>query len=596
MRASSPGYARFAWGTLAGTLLVILWGAFVRASGSGAGCGSHWPLCNGEIVPHSAAWATIVEFGHRATSGLALLAVVGLWWGARSRFSAKEPTRRAAGWSLFFMVTEALIGAGLVLLEYVADDTRVARGFWVAGHLLNTFFLVAALTACAGWASGMAPPSLRGRRSVVTLLALASVGVLLIGVSGAVTALGDTLFPVSSYEEGRAATFSETAHIFVRLRIWHPMLAVLVGFVVLLTAGLVHRASPGPAVRRAALSLVTLYTTQMLIGLLNLWWLAPTWLQLTHLLVADLIWIELVLLALAALARPASCRGVAGPAESRAMTEDPVRADGPAEAPPQSLREIPHVLGNARRAFGLLVQADGRLAVSLVVLTLGAALLPVSIAWVGKRLIDDVVAAGQGDVAAGSLALWWVALEFVLVLARSSIAQWTQLAQAQLRMALGLKVNTMILEKAVNVSYGRFEDPTFNDQLSQARREASSRPLDVVRQLLLLLRNVITLAGYATILAGFSGWAVLALLSSTLPPFIAEARFGRKAFLLNRSRMFDNRRAHYIEVLLSREETAKEVSYSRSRMFCSSVTARFSRGFIAKIERWPAEGPPGPWF
>ena len=264
------------------------------------------------------------------------------------------------------------------------------------------------------------------------------------------------------------------------------------------------------------------------------------------------------------------------------MTEDPVQGDGPEGAPPRRLREITHVLGNARRAFGLLVEADRRLAFGIVLLTFGAALLPVSIAWVGKRLIDDVVSAGQGVAGAGTAALWWVALECVLVVSRSSVSQLTQLAQVQLRLALGLKVNTLILEKAVNVSYRHFEDADFNDKLSQARREASSRPLDVVRQLLLLVRNGITLAGYATILAGFSGWAVLVLLGSALPPFLAEARFGRKAFLLNRSRMFDNRRAHYIEVLLSKEETAKEV-----KLF--SLSGLLLRRYRAFFERFHAE-------
>lgn len=263
------------------------------------------------------------------------------------------------------------------------------------------------------------------------------------------------------------------------------------------------------------------------------------------------------------------------------MTENPARGDGPAEVPPRRLREISHVLRNARKAFGLLVEADRRLAVGIVLLTFGAALLPVSIAWVGKRLIDDVVAAGQGVAGAGTSALWWVALECVLVVGRSSVAQVTQLAQVQLRLALGLKVNTLILEKAVNVSYRHFEDADFNDKLSQARREASSRPLDVVRQLLLLVRNSITLAGYATILAGFSGWAVVVLLGSALPPFLAEARFGRRAFLLNRSRMFDNRRAHYIEVLLSREETAKEV-----KLFSlSGLLLRRYRAFFEKFHQ-----------
>ena len=198
MRKPLPGYARFAWVTLGLTLFVILWGAFVRASGSGAGCGSHWPLCNGEMVPHSPAWATVVEFGHRVSSGVSLLLVIGLWWGARRRFAAGNPVRRAAGWSLFFMVTEALIGAGLVLFEYVADDARVARGFWVSGHLVNTFLLVGSMAACAAWASGWKPGGLRGQGGVAGLLLTALAGVLLLAMGGAVTALGDTLFPAAT--------------------------------------------------------------------------------------------------------------------------------------------------------------------------------------------------------------------------------------------------------------------------------------------------------------------------------------------------------------------------------------------------------------
>lgn len=302
MRTPLPGYARFAWATLLFTLFVILWGAFVRATGSGAGCGSHWPLCNGEVVPHSPAWATVIEFGHRLTSGLSLLLVVGLWWGARRRFLPRAPARRAAGWSLFFMVTEALIGAGLVLFEYVADDARVARGFWVAGHLLNTFLLVAAMTACAGWASGIERPRFEGRGALSALLGMAALGLLLLGVSGAVTALGDTLFPATTLAEAKAATFSDTAHVFVRLRIWHPTMALAVGALLVGAASTAWTRRPEPSVRRAAFWVVGLYAGELLVGLLNVWWLAPVPLQLLHLLLADLIWIALVMLVLVAVA------------------------------------------------------------------------------------------------------------------------------------------------------------------------------------------------------------------------------------------------------------------------------------------------------
>jgi heme A synthase len=309
MSSATPplsGYARFAWGVLAYNLFVIVWGAFVRATGSGAGCGSHWPLCNGEVVPRAPEIATLIEFGHRATSGIALLLVVALVVLAWRRFAPGDAVRRAAGWSGFLMLTEALIGAGLVLLEYVADDTRVARGWWVGGHLINTFLLVAALAATAWFASGGRPPLWRRSGTAAPVLAAALVGVLLLGVSGAVTALGDTLFPVATLAEGKAQTFSESAHLFVRLRIWHPTLALAVGALVLAAAWIAVREQPTEPVRRLALGLAGLYAVQLAIGAANVLLLAPVPLQLLHLFLSDLLWIALVLLACAALAEPRS--------------------------------------------------------------------------------------------------------------------------------------------------------------------------------------------------------------------------------------------------------------------------------------------------
>ncbi len=306
MASPRSGLSRLAGISLAFTVFVILWGALVRATGSGAGCGSHWPLCNGEVVPQAPAVATIIEFGHRLTSGLALILVVVLWWVARRSLPAEAPARRAALASLIFMIGEALIGAGLVLLEYVADDQRLARGFWVAGHLVNTFLLVAALTACTAWASGWKSLRREASRSFDLLRSASIVGVLLLGVGGAITALGDTLFPAATYAEASAATFSDSAHLFVRLRIWHPTTAVVVGFILLGLAILAVRIAPHARVRKLAAALVVLYGVEMLIGLANVWWLAPVALQLIHLLLADLVWIVLVLIVVSTLAQAES--------------------------------------------------------------------------------------------------------------------------------------------------------------------------------------------------------------------------------------------------------------------------------------------------
>jgi heme A synthase len=297
-----PGYAKYAWGVLGFNLLVILWGAYVRASGSGAGCGSHWPLCNGEIVPRAAAIETLIEFGHRVSSGLDLLLVAGLVVGAWWRCPRGHVVRRSAALSGVFLITEALIGAGLVLFEYVAKDASTARGFWVAGHLVNTFLLVACVALTAWWASGFAPPRLAGRGTLVAVLGAGLAGVLIIGVSGAVTALGDTLFPAATLAEAKAQTFSKTAHIFVRLRIWHPTLAVSVGFYLVGACLYAARASGARTVGLLGMVLVSMYAAQLVLGLANVYLLAPVTLQLVHLLLSDSLWITLVLLSAAALA------------------------------------------------------------------------------------------------------------------------------------------------------------------------------------------------------------------------------------------------------------------------------------------------------
>ena len=304
LTAPQARFARYSWGTLWATVVVILWGAVVRATGSGAGCGSHWPLCNGEIVPLSPGWETLIEFGHRATSGIDLLLVVGLVWGARRVYPAGSQVRAAAMASLIVMILEALLGAGLVLLEYVADNQELARGWWVGGHLLNTYLLLLVMTWTAYLASGGRPftfVSWLGLRLALVLLWVAA-----LGMTGALTALGDTLFPAEDLASGTAMTFSPDSHLFVRLRVWHPIMAVLTGVVLLATIWPTTLRVNAEPVSRLALYLLGLFFGQMALGLLNLWLLAPVWLQVIHLLMADLIWIVLILFAAESLSRTRS--------------------------------------------------------------------------------------------------------------------------------------------------------------------------------------------------------------------------------------------------------------------------------------------------
>lgn len=295
-------FAKFTWGVLIYNLGVILWGALVRATGSGAGCGSHWPLCDGVVMPREPQVETLIELTHRLTSGVALILVaVMLVWALRS-FPQNHPVRLGAKLSMFLIITEALLGAGLVLFEWVADDASLGRVISMPVHLVNTFLLLAALTLTAWWASGGEPVRLRGQGLLSWGFGIGFFGMMLVGASGAITALGDTLFPAGSLAEIGRFNYDATAHFLKSLRVWHPIVSILVGFYLAFLAGMMGFLRANRQIKRFALSLVVLFCIQLIAGLVNLILLAPVWMQLIHLLLADLIWIALVLLAAATLA------------------------------------------------------------------------------------------------------------------------------------------------------------------------------------------------------------------------------------------------------------------------------------------------------
>jgi heme A synthase len=299
-------FARYAWSVLAYNIFVILFGAFVRASGSGAGCGSHWPLCNGVVIPRNVQIETIIEFSHRLTSGLALILVIILIIWAFRAYPKGSPVRLGASLSMFFIITEALVGAGLVLFEWVAQDDSAGRAISIVIHLINTFLLLAAITLTANWASGGAQIQLRRAGVNLWLVMIALAGTLLMGASGALAALGDTLFPVNSVVEGIRQEFSTTAHYLIRLRLLHPSIAVLVGFYLIAIAGLLSLRAKNRQIKELSRGLTLLVLVQLAAGLLNVLLLAPVWMQIVHLLLADLVWIVLVLFSSDILAKEAS--------------------------------------------------------------------------------------------------------------------------------------------------------------------------------------------------------------------------------------------------------------------------------------------------
>ena len=297
-------FAKFAWIVLIWNVLTALWGAFVRATGSGAGCGSHWPLCNGQVVPQAEQVATLVEFSHRIMSGLAMIGVLVLLVWAFRAYPKGHPVRFGAVASAVFIILEALVGAALVVFGWVVDDASKERALVVSIHLTNTFLLLASLAVVAWWASNKRPIALQAHRWLVWGLRAGLLLVLLIGVSGAITALGDTLFPVSSVAEGLQQDFDKTASFLVRLRLWHPVLSILTGVYLLFLTRLLNAEHADPTVTRLSRLVAIFVIAQLAVGFVNVMLLAPVWMQVVHLLMADLVWLSLVLLSASVAAVP----------------------------------------------------------------------------------------------------------------------------------------------------------------------------------------------------------------------------------------------------------------------------------------------------
>jgi heme a synthase len=290
------GFPAYAWSLLIYNLAVILWGALVRATGSGAGCGGSWPLCNGDVVPLNPQVSTMIEFVHRAMSGVALITVVILAVWAWRVYPAGHRARRWAMLSLVFMLTEALIGAALVLLGHVAKNESVGRVFSLSTHLINTFMLLASLALTAWWSQRGAeerPTKLTSQNK--GQLGTGIVALVLVAMAGVITALGDTLFPAHSLREGIAEDFAATANFLIRLRVIHPALAVTTAVYLAVIALRQLRASAPGALRTLSTLLLGLLGTQVVVGTLTFLLKAPLAMQLAHLLVADGLWITLVL-------------------------------------------------------------------------------------------------------------------------------------------------------------------------------------------------------------------------------------------------------------------------------------------------------------
>lgn len=317
MDGKRSGLSVFAGFVLIFNIGVVLWGAFVRATGSGAGCGSHWPLCDGVVIPRSMQTATIIELTHRASSGVAMLLVLALLVLTWRTFPRGHRVRKSTGFAALFMFSEALIGASLVLKEWVAQDTSGVRAVMSAVHLGNTYLLLGALTLSAWWIYRPRQNVASNRAGLQPAVLIALGAAVLLGMTGAITALGDTLFPARNLTAGIYDDLNPTSHFLLRLRVVHPVFAVLLSVYLLGLARHFRTRSGVADARWITAALSWLLIVQLILGAVNLLLLVPISTQILHLLLADLIWVVLVLLA------EASFFSRTGPSVSQRQKREP---------------------------------------------------------------------------------------------------------------------------------------------------------------------------------------------------------------------------------------------------------------------------------
>ncbi len=289
---SVAGVRRWAWATLGFFVLVVLEGAVVRATSSGGGCGAHWPLCNGEFLPHHPKLTTIIEFTHRSLTGIstAMFALLIGW-----TFYAtpkRHPARRTSVIAGLLLLSEGALGAILVLKHLVERNTSGARVVMQSVHFTNTLLLLGATAATAVLLGTQRTPTKAGR-AIRNASLLAIGATILTGATGSLAALADTLFPSPDLRTALAADFAAHSPLLIRMRWMHPAASALATLATVLLVVALRRGGEG---RTATLLLVNL-GVQIVVGIADVALLAPVWIQVLHLLSADMFWITLVIIA-----------------------------------------------------------------------------------------------------------------------------------------------------------------------------------------------------------------------------------------------------------------------------------------------------------
>lgn len=309
-RRAVPKFTSFAWIVLIYNLAAVAWGVFVRASKSGDGCGSHWPLCDGASDPLNGSIARIIEASHRISTGLCGVLVAAMVVMAIRNFP-KGHQARSASWVAFgFVCLEGGIGAALVKFKLVAENDSAARAGIMSFHVVSTFLLLSAIAIAAMASTGSGRVRLKANGGIAATLGLGLGGVILLAVSGAISALGHTLKPVTNV---LAAASNPGTFWMVRLQPYHPYLSVAIGIYLAMMAGLLIHFRPSGLVRKASLIMLVAFVGQCALGLVNIQLLAPIWMQMLHLVTADVLFVALVIAGCAALLESAPKRDLVVP-------------------------------------------------------------------------------------------------------------------------------------------------------------------------------------------------------------------------------------------------------------------------------------------
>ncbi len=287
-------FHKFCWLLVVYTVLVIIWGAWVRISHSGDGCGNHWPLCDGSYIPTAPSQKTLIEYFHRLSSGIYGIFVLALTIIAFRVFPKKSAARQVAVATFILMIIEALLGAALVLKGLVGENATIFRLSVMTLHQMNSLLLTGS-TVILALVTQPARNPLTLQVSWQGLLAQGSNWIIfmLIPATGAWAALANTLFPSQTLQEGLQKDLASDSPWILKLRIVHPILALVIGLSLILKFYKKSEQTEGD-LSKANLQVASAMSIAVIFGILTLLLLSPVWMKLVHLTIAQLVWISLV--------------------------------------------------------------------------------------------------------------------------------------------------------------------------------------------------------------------------------------------------------------------------------------------------------------